>query len=168
MKHQSLFFTIVFLFGFCICAFSQPIAAKFQEADKLGISMSRIEGEYKSAIHVDTAFAVFKSANAQEQMIAAYHKLVKDFGKYLSDNQFFWDKKTQCFNRIYFNENGSIDYFLFNFLGPADEKPSEERQKEFNRILNEFIKDYKISVTAAVKFSQCSPVIYMPKETKNE
>ncbi|MBI3501608.1 MAG: hypothetical protein HY063_07425 [Bacteroidetes bacterium] len=94
-----------------------------------------------------------------------YIQLLQGFGKFLSTNNFTWDKPTRCFNRIYFNSDGTIDYFLFNFLGKtAEDKPSEEKQKEFQRLLNLFIKDYKFPLTAKIKFAQCSPTTYMPKK----
>jgi len=135
----------------------------FQEAAKLGISIDKLDSSYKSAVHVDTSLAVFKTDSAQEKMHEAYVKLLQDFGKFLSEHNFKWDKPTRCFNRIYFSPGGTIDYFLYNFLGKPEDKLPEEKQKKFNTILNRFINDYKLAVTANVKFAQCSPATYMPE-----
>ena len=97
-------------------------------------------------------------------MQKAYIKLLQDFGKFLTNHNFKWDKPTKCFNRIYFNVDGTIDYFLYNFLGKQEDKLSEEGQKEFNELLNQFIKEYKFTMTSKIKFSQCSPTTYMPKK----
>ncbi|GBL35750.1 hypothetical protein EMGBS15_13450 [Filimonas sp.] len=114
-------------------------------------------------MHSDTSQAVFKTEKEQDAMIQGYTRLLQDFGKFLSANRFTWGQPTRYFNRIYFNADGTIDYFLFNFLGNTEDKPSEENQTEFQRHLNLFIKDYKISVTAKTKFAQCSPTTYLPK-----
>ena len=97
-------------------------------------------------------------------MQKAYIKLLQDFGMFLSDHNYKWDKSTRCFNRIYFNADGTIDYFLYNFLGKPEDQLSDERQNEFNKLLNLFIKGYRINVTARVKFAQCSPTTYKPQQ----
>ena len=69
---------------------------------------------------------------------------------------------TRCFQRIYFSPNGSIDYYLFNFLGKGSDELSQSKQKEFERLLSIFIKKYKFPLTAKVKFAQCSSATFMP------
>jgi hypothetical protein len=43
---------------------------------------------------------------------------------------------------------------------------SKENQERFEILLNQFIQDYKIPLTANTKFAQCSPVIYTSDENK--
>ncbi|KXK39069.1 MAG: hypothetical protein UZ09_BCD002001108 [Bacteroidetes bacterium OLB9] len=152
------------LLWICFTACGQHLGLTFQEAEKQGISIKHLDSLYQSAVHTDTSMAVFKTDKEQETMHQEYIKLLQDFGKFLSTNNFVWDKPTRCFNRIYFNTDGTIDYFLFNFLGKTEDKPDEEKQKEFQRLLNLFIKDYKFSLTSKAKFAQCSPTTYMPKK----
>ena len=142
--------------------FGQHSGMTFQAAEKQGAPIQHLDNIYKSAVHVDTSQAVFKTELEQQAMGEAYINLLQSFGKFLTKNNFNWDKPTKCFNRIYFNTDGTIDYFLYNFSSEI----SQEKQTEFNRLLNLFIKDYKISLTAQVKFAQCSPATYMPKESK--
>lgn len=144
--------------------FGQHLGLTFQNAEKQGISIKHLDSVYTSAVHTDTSLAVFKTESAQEAMQQAYIKLLQDFGKFLSENNFKWEKPTRCFNRIYFNADGTIDYFLFNFLGKPEDKPAENIEKEFQRLLNVFISDYKFSLTAKTKFAQCSPTTYMQKK----
>lgn len=153
---------------FIICAayvpsFAQQLGLTFDEAEKQGIRISYLDSIYPSAVHNDTSLAVFKTESEQQKMYEAYVKLRQEFGNFLSENNFKWEKPTRCFNRIYFNNNGSINYFLFNFLGKEEAKPTPEKQKEFKRLLNLFIKNYSIQITANTKFAQCSPTTYMPK-----
>jgi hypothetical protein len=148
----------------CLHTFGQRIGMTFQEAEKNGISIQKLDSLYTSAVHSDTSKAVFKTEKEQEELYQAYVKLLQDFGQFLNDNNFHWEKPTKCFNRIYFDPNGSIDYFLFNFLGKTEEKPTENIQIEFARLLNAFISDYYFSLTAPEPFAQCSPTTYMPQE----
>jgi len=131
----------------------------FQEAQKKNIKIEDIEKQYRNAIDTPPNASVFKD----EQLQPAYTKLLQDLGKFLSKNNFKWEKKTKCFQRIYFNNDGTIDYFIFNFLGKPEDQPSTEKQAEFGKLVNQFVQDYKFSLSAKVKFAQCSPTSYMPQ-----
>jgi len=148
--------------GLSFQTFGQQLGLTFQEAQKQGISIEHLDSIYMSAVHADTSLAVFKTESEQEALFQAYAKLLQDLGQFLSDNNFKWEKPTKCFNRIYFNEDGTIAYFLFNFMGKPEDKPSEKMEKEFQELLHAFIADYQFSVTAETKFAQCSPTIYKP------
>jgi len=127
--------------------------------------MPHLDSLYKSAVHSDTSLAVFKTDLEQKALIQAYYKLLQDFSKFLSEGNFTWDKQTKVFNKVYFNTDGSIDFFLYNFMYmnvKTDDQLSAEKQNEFNRLLNLFILDYKIPMTAKTKFSQCGPSLYKP------
>ncbi len=165
MNFRNLPAIIFFLLTFSSTA--QHLALTFQEADKRGISVEHLDSLYKSALHSDSSLAVFKSEADQQKMYESYVKMLKDFGNFLAENNFKWDRPTKCFNRIYFNSDGTIDYLLYNFLEKnvtPEEMLSKEKLAEFDRLVNLFIKDYKFSLTAAVKFAQCSPVTYGAKE----
>lgn len=160
---KKLQFAILLLLAVSVQSFGQQIALTFQEAEAKGIPIDKLDSIYRSAVNVDTSLAVFKTEKEQEAMHQAYVKLLQDFGSFLYTNNFNWEKPTRCFNRIYFNENGTIDYFLYNFLGMPTDKLTNERQKVFNQLLNKFIINYKFELTSTVKFAQCSPVTYTPK-----
>ena len=166
MTDKKLILLLCFVFAITF-AKGQHLGLTFQDAEKQGTSILHLDSIYKSAVHTDTSQAVFKSEKDQQAMGEAYIKLLRDLGRFLSQNNFKWDRPTKCFNRIYFNADGTIDYFLYNFLN-KNVKPedllSQEKQSEFNRLLNLFIKDYKITLTAKTKFAQCSPATYTPEE----
>jgi len=168
VKTKQIILTLLLASAFSVLS-AQHKALTFQDAEKQGLSISLLDSVYKSAVHEDTSQAVFKTEGEQEAMYGAYVKLMQDFGKFLAANNFKWEKPTKGFNRIYFNSDGTIDYFVYNFQIPnvkPEDQLSQEKQAEFNRLLNLFIKDYKISVSAKTKFAQCSPIKYMPKESK--
>jgi hypothetical protein len=140
--------------------FSQK-ATTFQKAIDSGISIKTLDSLYKPALSQgpDSLQAVFRVKS--KEFYAGYVGLLSDLAKHLKDNGFSWSKQTRCFNRIYFHEHGTIDYFLFNF------KPGEidaAKAEQFETLLNTFIKTYTFSLPAATKFAQCSPVTYSDEQ----
>lgn len=131
-------------------------AFQHNDASKYGIRTTQLDSTYKSAIHTDPTLAVFKNI---DEVSKAYDKLLQDFGTFLYKNNFYWEQKTTGFNRIYFNADGRIDYFVYSFRGTP---MSTEQLGRFNELLNLFIQDYRFPMTATEKFAQCSPVNYAP------
>jgi hypothetical protein len=162
MKTIRTTILFILIYGVSFNTFSQHLGLTFDEAKEQGIVIAELDSTYQSASHSDTSLAVFKTEEEREAWSNEYINFLKSFGKFLSENDFLWDNPTRCFNRIYFNSDGAIDYFLFRFI--EENSISEEREKEFHRLLNLFIQDYKLSITASVKYVQCGPVTYRPKE----
>jgi hypothetical protein len=162
---KLLFLTSLFVAA--LYSSGQHLGATIQNAEKLGITIHSLDNIYRSAVHSDTSQAVFKTDSAQGEVVKAYTKLLQDLGTFLADNNFKWNKPVKCWNRIYFDCDGTIDYFLYNFLkkniNPGD-LLSLDQQTEFNRLLNLFIRNYKFSLTAKTKFAQCSSATYMPAD----
>lgn len=130
-------------------------AMPFEEAKQKGIS-PEVDKIYKGALGDD---GVFTTEEDKQRHIATYYNFLKGLGEYLNTNNFKWEDTTKGFNRIYMQPDGTIDYFLYSFKDlPAD------KEKEFNRLLNLYIKDHKFGSTAPVKFAQCSPVTYPKSE----
>lgn len=143
--------------------YSQAKVFSIEEAQKTGISIEKLDLEYKSAVHVNNIKAVFKTEEEQQKLQESYAKLLQDFGSFLNKNNFKWKTKTKCFQRIYFSPEGKIDYFIYNFKLKnvlPENLLSEEKQNEFERLLELFVKDYTFSSTAKEKFAQCSPTSY--------
>lgn len=156
---------IIFILTFSMSVFGQNKGLKFEELEHHGISLEDIDTRYAGAIHQDTTLAVFKTEAEQKALIEAYTKLFQDLSEFLSANNFAWEKTTRCFNRVYFKEDGTIDHFVYKFID--EEIPTDEKEKEFQRLLNLFIADYQIPITANEKFAQCSPITYVPQDPTN-
>ena len=158
---KSFYFILLVVFSNALLG--QNKAMTFEQAELEGTPYEQLDKLYKSAVHSDEQLAVFKSEQDQEKLRAAYAKLLEDLGAFLRKNNFAWEKPTRCFNRIYLNKNGTVDYFLYQFL-PNKEKPadslSEAKRVEFERLLNQFVKEYTFSATAKENFAQCSSVVY--------
>jgi hypothetical protein len=139
--------------------FGQKIATTFKNAADKGISIEKLDETYQSALHSDSTKAAFMGQ--EKEFYNSYVSLLTDLQQFLKKNNFKWGKATtKCFNRIYLNKDGGIDYFLFNF------KPGEigtEKEKEFETLLGQFIQTYKFPLTNKNNFAQCSPVTYTEK-----
>ncbi len=142
---------------------SQQKVYTFSEAAGKGLSAVTLDARYPSAIHVDADSAFFKTDEEQDAWLVAYSGMLQEFGKFLSKNNFKWDKLTKCFNRVYFNADGTVDYFLYNFLGKQEDRPTEVVEQEFKRLLELFLMEYQLPLSTRGKFAQCSPVTYMPE-----
>ena len=154
---------LLVLFLFSTLTFSALHAQKgFRHDDAVnqGIRISELDSIYKSAIHTDPKLAVFTD---QEAVSKAYVQLLTDLGKFLASKNFEWERTVSGFNRVYFDKDGSIDYFVYSFRGDV---LSPYQVSQFDQLLNEFIKNYRFPLQADVKFAQCSPVTYTPKEKK--
>jgi hypothetical protein len=90
--------------------------------------------------------------------------MLYDLNSYLNKNNFTWDKPTRIFNRIYFQPDGSINYYLVNLALPGTDT---RKAKQFIPLLNQFVQTYKIKITAKTKFAQCSPVVYQDVKANN-
>ncbi|MCW5912613.1 MAG: hypothetical protein KIT62_16210 [Cyclobacteriaceae bacterium] len=138
------------------CAYGQPLATSFQNAtESKGISIDSLDKVYKSALHADTAQAAFNGR--EQEFIKGYTSLLKDLAGFLKANNFMWEKTIRCFNRIYLNKNGKIDYFLFHFM---EGEITPAKQARFEKLLGSFIENYQFPLTSTVHFAQCSPVKY--------
>ena len=135
---------------------SQQLAVSFQYALDRGISVDSLDKTYMSALNSDTTLAAFNGR--EQEFIQGYTSLLKDLGKFLKANDFNWEKTTRCFNRIYIDKSGKIDYFLYHF---KEGELTPEKQAQFAKLLTEFIKTYKFPLTNTVPFAQCSPVQYI-------
>jgi len=151
MLRNALFLLLIF---FVKSVFAQHVADTFQHAETSGYSMQQLDKQYKSAIGAGDV--VFKGDD-EARLITAYTTMLYDLNKYLNQNNFRWNSKVRIFNRIYFEPDGSISYYLVN-LEPTG--LDVEKQKAFVDLLSKFIQYYKIKITANTRFAQCSPVVY--------
>lgn len=160
---KNTLYMLLLCFTSTVSLWSQPRVYTFKEAVAKGVPAEKLDSLYASAVHADTTLAVFKTEAEQETLAGAYVKLLQDLGNFLERKGFHWQKPTRCFNRIYFGPGGRIDYFLYNFTGPAESRPSEEQQQHFDHLLKRFVKHYRFPLQPGIPFAQCSPVVYRPR-----
>lgn len=150
---KYLFF---FLFLFPLLTSAQKLAASFQEAtEDAGLKLEQLDKEFQPAVHANPELAVFKGQ--EEEFIDAYKSMLTDLAVFLKKNEFRWEKKSRCFNRIYLSAEGKIEYFLYDFRAG---EISSEKEQQFKELLGKFIESYQFPLPASARFSQCSPVAY--------
>ena len=158
MKKIHLILILICLIA--INARGQKKCMSFQEAKECGIIIENLDSLYPNAVHADsTVYAVFRGK--ENEFYNAYVQMLQDLGTLLKEKGFLWEKPTWCFNKIYLSKDGKIDYFLYNF---RKGEISDEKLKEFNKLINEFQEEFHFSIPAENNFSQCGPVTYMDKK----
>ncbi|MCC5920112.1 MAG: hypothetical protein LAT68_11725 [Cyclobacteriaceae bacterium] len=154
---------LIILLASPVLVYGQQGAMTIQEARIAGVEMTYLDSIFISAIHTDTSQALFKTAKEWDMVAKSYRKLLRDLSKHLNKNKYYWEQPTRMYSRAYFNSDGTIAYFLYNFIGKtAEEKPSYEQQEAFKKLANDFIVDYKFKMKADMKFAQCITTTFMP------
>jgi hypothetical protein len=135
----------------------------FAQIGSHNLRISWLDSNYVSAVHTDTALAVFKTESEQQEFIAAYTAFVQKLADFLNANGFEFKQEQRCFNRIYFAANGKADYFIYSFSNKGIDPQNQitgQRLAEFERLVTLFLQQEKITVQSPVRFAQCSPVVY--------
>lgn len=127
------------------------------ESEKSGTSIQHLDSLYKSAVHSNPELAVFKTSDEQQMLQKAYIQFFQELAAFLNKNKFDWEQKTRCFNRIYINKDGTIEYFLYSF---NKEQITEKKEKKFNKLLSQYLQENKFPISANERFAQCSPIAY--------
>ncbi len=161
LKIRKYFFTLLIIFNFSLCAsgqqFQLPYVESVKRAQAEGINIVQLDSMYRSAVNVvDSSLAVFKTKEMSDNLIGSYQKFLRGLGKYLHENHFEWGKETKCWNRIYFNADGRVDYYLFDFKTDV----RDEKTERFKELFKSYASRHKIDISAPVKFAQCGHVTF--------
>jgi hypothetical protein len=148
-------FNILIFIGLTALVSGQT-ALSFDDARYYLIDVATLDHNYKSALNHDSAKAAF--AGREQEFKTAYRQMLSDLGVYLSKNNFFWERETKFFNRVYFNEKGGIDYYIYSF---TKDDVTSKKEDDFKRLMNQFIKNYRFSITCNCKFVEYSPVTFL-------
>ena len=99
-----------------------------------------------------------------EQFTLAHTDLLKRMNRFLTEKGFLWGQPALMHTRMYFNPNGSLDYYIYTTV-PG--QISEEKQRQFENLLRLFFSDYRFPIASKSGFSQCRPVMFQPTEPDN-
>ena len=162
MKRFKLTALLLVLISF---SYAQEIPQKgamtFKTADSLGLTNEYLTPKYRSAMYREDGYSAPLFTVADERKLAAScQSMLQYLLTYLKQNGFIWERPTECRNKIYFSKDGGIDYFLYEFTGRVKKRPTKAKQQEFNRLLNLFIKDYKMSYKTSINYSHPINVTY--------
>jgi len=144
---------------------SAPLCAQrcmtFQDGEKNGFTVAKLDSLYPSAMHADSTKAVFQGKDA-EKFSAAWGKFYEELFAYCNKQGLRWASPTWCFNKIYFSKDGRIEYWLFNFR-KSDNIPAEVQSAYLDAIAK-FSRKHKIRIKASTPFTQCGSVTFVNRE----
>ncbi|NGP88532.1 hypothetical protein [Fodinibius halophilus] len=159
----------VIIIGFILlcssyCVTAQPITDTFTQAKQEGISFTELDSLYPSAAHAHPTKGVFNKDQAS--FLKKYRTMMQEFGQFLNENNFQWGNRTSFFQRIYFDKNGSIDYYFVNL---DQTHFSDKKRKQFLKLLHAFSEKYQFPMQAESNFAQCAPITFVdPKSTEQK
>ena len=123
----------------------------YQEMESSGFSMEALDSEYENAIHPDDESGPFEGR--QKEFHEAWVAFIAELMKFFGSEGLVWGKATPLHMRVYFQPDGNIDHWFYNFLDK--ESVPLEKQKRFESLVKKFMKDHKINISTDRKFSQC-------------
>jgi uncharacterized protein YdbL (DUF1318 family) len=130
-----------------------------KEARAKGL-VKELDKTHTAALNNDNTLAAFPT-NRKEEFLTAYKLMFYDLANHLDKNGFKFGKETACYNRIYFNSNGSINYYLYS-IKPDEIEPANEAK--FKALLTEFVKTYRLKINASTNYCQSGPVKFTDKK----
>ncbi|MCF6352855.1 MAG: hypothetical protein L3J06_07580 [Cyclobacteriaceae bacterium] len=96
--------------------------------------------------------------STQEQhkkVIQSWSEFHQQVSKFMKDENFTWDSPDSTIsivNKIYFNKNGTIDYFVFRILNPSI---PDSKKIEFETVLQKFSKSIIMNLSRDSSYAQC-------------
>ena len=100
-------------------------------------------------------------AAERESVVNAWSTFHKKVNTYLTEQNFSWevpDSTIRIYNRIYFDKNGNVNYYVFNINTPS---VSEAKKAEFQRLLKMFSKDVQLGLKREEQYAQCGSIKYL-------
>lgn len=144
MKRSSLF-TLLLLLAASTVGFSQAEVMSFEAAKTADISFTELDGQYKSAYargkrnKGESAFPEMR-----DSLMQAYEQMLTELSLYLGEKRFEWGGSKRAFLRLYFNPEGELDYFFYQFREPLNGEKSEDLEK----LVEKFSKKYVFPMQA--------------------
>ncbi|MDY2586817.1 hypothetical protein [Winogradskyella aquimaris] len=98
--------------------------------------------------------------NESKRVIESWSNFHKKIISFLKEEDFSWevpDSTISIYNRIYFDKNGRVNYYVFNINNPSI---SELKKEEFKNTLSKFSKEVHIELRRDEEFAQCGKTKY--------
>ncbi|HNW71849.1 MAG TPA: hypothetical protein PKZ36_01850 [Candidatus Paceibacterota bacterium] len=153
MKKIILFFPI---FLFSIALFAQGKALSIYELEEKNLSIAKIDEVYRNGIpDSDIKKSVFQKNYFDSVVFPKRNDFLNQIGYYLQQNGFRWGGLSNCWTKICFSTDGSVEYFIYNFFNPIN----AEKEKKFKELLEKFFNENKF-LPGPEKFYLCGRVIW--------
>ncbi|HEY6161027.1 MAG TPA: hypothetical protein VI112_07385 [Bacteroidia bacterium] len=157
--------SVLFLLALITVAHSQNCMT-FQDMGKNGVRLTQLDSLYPNALKTETFEGVFPEGKKLKKFDKAWAGFYEELMNYFSKSGLKWDKPTYCFNKIYFDADGNVQYWFFNFM-KEDNIPADVQAKYLQGI-KEFSKTHQIKIKAGTKFSQCASVTFVNADELNK
>ena len=108
---------------------------------------------------------VVNSDEQFSQFILTYQLFLSGLSDELKRQGFSFDKEYRTFCLGFYSEEGYAEYFIYKFLG---DEPSPAAQREFERILTEYLSETPVGFVGWRPFSQCGPVVFKQADSSEE
>lgn len=151
---NRVFSLLVFSVIFSHFTLAQTKVLSFDQAPTLEIDIQQLDEQYPPALGPGSE-VVYKDQD--QAFIKAYAGMLNQLNRFLNEKGFYWETPVRCFNRVYFNEKGTVDYYLFQFKTGT---VSDVKQKQFAQLVEKFLNGYQFEMSHNKRFAQCSPVLY--------
>jgi hypothetical protein len=151
---------LLYLVSFLLTAttiFGQSKTYSVEELGWHGLTLNHLDSIYYNGIPgSDPRYQVFSQKYFENVVAKARIDLLQKIGDYFKKNNLKWGTEVKCWTRMYFNTDGTIEYFVYHFISKVD----NNKEDNFKRLLDSFIKINKFSVIAKQKFSLCGGVTW--------
>ena len=152
---------LIFVVSFLVCSLYGQKAMSFEEAAKQGITTKSLDSIYISAINVINDESGNYIYENEEEVMEAWYKMFEDISIFLWKTEEMKEVEIRIFQRVYFNKDGKIDYYLYKIQNHNE--ITEEQALQVANSLNEFVKEYQFSFSAIKDFVQCGVAKFAAK-----
>jgi hypothetical protein len=149
---------LLICFNLCFCSFYGQKAMSFEEAETQGVTTKKLDSIYTNALDDGTGIYVFEN---EDEIMKAWTEMLQDISSFLRKKEEMRKIDIHVFQRVYFNKDGKIDYYLYKIRN--SEQISEEQILQINEFLNDFVENYQFSLSADRNFVQCGMAKFTAK-----
>ena len=123
---------------------------KYSEIEKL-----QLDEKYNNLLNPQ-----FSTEEEYKEVRKSWFSFHTQIAEIVKENNFKWevqDSAIMVLNKIYFNKNGEVDYYVFRVL---NESVPNEKKELYEKILTDNVSKIEINLKRNKQFSQCGKVKY--------
>ncbi|MDA9056462.1 hypothetical protein N9K49_01270 [Flavobacteriaceae bacterium] len=100
------------------------------------------------------------TADEYKLVAASWSGFHKKLSHFIKEENFKWevpDSTITIMNRIYFDKNGTIDYYTFKIKNSS---VTDEKIVEYKKVLQKFSENVKLDLKRTKNYAQCGKITY--------